>query len=183
MKKQLVTLLLFIFPLLISGQSIFEQFQNNKNVTSISITPKMFQMLGSMAISSNDPESLYLKEIINEIKSFNALITSSYDIITQMTKWVESTSKKEDIDKIFSISEEKIEMNIYAKDGQETGGLKTILIFSKGLSAKQINSDNNAKKIEAFLLLVEGNISVENISKLIGKMNLPGSDQLKKAGI
>jgi hypothetical protein len=100
-----------------------------------------------------------------------------------MTKWVESTSKKEDIDKIFSISEEKIEMNIYAKDGQETGGLKTILIFSKGLSIKQINSENNAEKIEAFLLLVEGNISIENISKLIGKMNLPGSDQLKKAGI
>ena len=183
MKKQFIRLFLLIFPFITSGQSIFEKFQNNKNVTSISITPKMFQMLGSMAISSNDPESIYLKEIINEIKSFNALITSSYDIITQMTKWVESTSKKEDIDKIFSISEEKIEMNIYAKDGQETGGLKTILIFSKGLSTKQINSDNNAKKIEAFLLLVEGNISVENISKLIGKMNLPGSDQLKKAGI
>ena len=183
MKKQFIRLFLLIFPLIISGQSIFEKFQNNKNVTSISITPKMFQMLGSMAISSNDPESIYLKEIINEIKSFNALITSSYDIITQMTKWVESTSKKEDVDKIFSISEEKIEMNIYAKDGQETGGLKTILIFSKGLSTKQINSENNAKKIEAFLLLVEGNISIENISKLIAKMNLPGSDQLKKAGI
>ena len=183
MKKQLIRLFLLIFPFITSGQSIFEKFQNNKNVTSISITPKMFQMLGSMAISSNDPESLYLKEIINEIKSFNALITSSYDIITQMTKWVESTSKKEDIDQIFSISEEKIEMNIYAKDGQETGGLKTILIFSKGSSIKQINSENNAEKIEAFLLLVEGNISIENISKLIGKMNLPGSDQLKKAGI
>ena len=183
MKKQFIRLFLLIFPFITSGQSIFEKFQNNKDVTSISITPKMFQMLGSMAISSNDPESLYLKEIINEIKSFNALITSSYDIITQMTKWVESTSKKEDIDKIFSISEEKIEMNIYSKDGQETGGLKTILIFSKGLSIKHINSVNNAEKIEAFLLLVEGNISIENIAKLTGKMNLPGSDQLKKAGI
>jgi hypothetical protein len=183
MKKQFIRLFLLIFPFITSGQSIFEKFQNNKNVISISITPKMFQMLGSMAISSNDPESIYLKEIINEIKSFNALITSSYEIINQMTKWVDSTSKKEDIDKIFSISEEKIEMNIYAKDGQEAGGLKTILIFSKGLPIKQINSENNSEKIEAFLLLVEGNISIENISKLIGKMNLPGSDQLKKAGI
>lgn len=183
MKKQFIRLFLLIFPFITSGQSIFEKFQNNKNVTSISITPKMFQMLGSMAISSNDPESIYLKEIINEIKSFNALITSSYDIITQMNKWVESTSKKEDIDKIFSISEDKIEMNIYAKDGQVTGGLKTILIFSKGFSIKQMNSKNNSNKVEAFLLLVEGNISIENISKLIGKMNLPGSDQLKKAGI
>ena len=156
MKKQFIRLFLLIFPFITSGQSIFEKFQNNKNVTSISITPKMFQMLGSMAISSNDPESIYLKEIINEIKSFNALITSSYDIITQMTKWVESTSKKEDIDEIFSISEEKIEMNIYAKDGQETGGLKTILIFSKGLSTKQINSENNAKKNRSISIISRG---------------------------
>ena len=94
---------------------------------------------------------------------------------------VESTSKKEDIDQIFSLSEEKIEMNIYAKDGKETGGLKTILIFSKGLSIKQISSENNAKKIEVFLLLVEGNISVEkNISKLIEKMDCTRRDQLQK---
>ena len=183
MKKLFIRLLLLIFPFITSGQSIFEKFQNNKNVTSISITPKMFQMLGSMAISSNDPESMYLKEIINEIKSFKALITGSYDIINQMTKWVDSTAKTEHLDKIFTISEEKIEMNIYAKDEQEIGGLKTILIFSKRFSIKQINSKNNSKKVEAFLLLVEGKISIENISKLIGKMNLPGSDQLKKAGI
>ena len=183
MKKLFIRLLLLIFPFITSGQSIFEKFQNNKNVTSISITPKMFQMLGSMAFSSNDPESIYLKEIISEIKSFKALITGSYDIIIQMTKWVDSTSKTEHLDKIFTISEEKIEMNIYAKDEQETGGLKTILIFSKGFSTNQIISKNNSKKVEAFLLLVEGNISIENISKLIGKMNLPGSDQLKKAGI
>ena len=183
MKKQFIRLFLLIFPFIASGQSIFEKFQNNKNVTSISITPKMFQMLGSMAISSNDPESMYLKEIINEIKSFKALITGSYDIINQMTKWVDSTAKTEHLDKIFTISEEKIEMNIYAKDEQEIGGLKTILIFSKQFSIKQINSKNNSKKVEAFLLLVEGNVSIENISKLIGKMNLPGSDQLKKARI
>jgi len=182
MKKQFITLLL-IFPFLISGQSIFEKFQNNKNVTSISITPKMFQMLGSMAISSDDPESRSLKEIINGIKSFNALITGSSDIITQMTKWVEITSEKEHFNKIFSISEEKIEMNIYAKHGQDDDGLKTILIFSKGFSNNQNNSKKNAKKVEAFLLIVEGDVSIENVSKLIGKMNLPGSNQLKKAGI
>ena len=183
MKFFFTKLFLIIFPFLISGQSIFEKFQNNKNVTSINITPRMFQMLSKMAISSDDPESMSLTETINGIKSFKALITGSPDIITQMTKWVEITSKKEDFDNIFAINEENIEMNIYANDGKETGGLKTILIFSKGLSIKQINSENNAKKIEAFLLLVEGNISLENISKLIEKMNLPGRDQLQKAGI
>jgi hypothetical protein len=174
--------MLFIFPFLISGQSIFEQFQNNKNVTSISITPKMFQMLGSMAISS-DSESKVLKEIINGINSFKALITGSSDIIPHITKWVETISNKEDLEQIIAITEKNIEMNIYTKYGQEDGGLKTILIFSKEVSDKQNDDIKYSKKVEAFLLLVEGKISIENISKLISKLNLPGSNQLKKLGI
>lgn len=183
MKKHLLTLLLFIFPFLISGQSIFEQFQNNKNVTSISITPKMFQMLGSLAISSDDSESKVLKEIINGINSFKALITGSSDIITHMTKWVETISNKEDLEQIIAITEKNIEMNIYTKYGQEDDGLKTILIFSKEVSDEQNVDIKYSKKVEAFLLLVEGKISIENISKLISKLNLPGSNQLKKVGI
>ena len=183
MKKHLLTLLLFIFPFLISGQSIFEQFQNNKNVTSISITPKMFQMLGSLAISSDDSESKVLKEIINGINSFKALITGSSDIITDMTKWVETISNKEDLEQIVAITERNIEMKIYTKYGQEDGGLKTILIFSKEVSDEQNDDIKYSKKVEAFLLLVEGKISIENISKLISKLNLPGSNQLKKVGI
>ena len=60
-----------------------------------------------MALSSNDPESIYLKKTISEIKSFKVLITGSYDIIIQMTKWADSTSKTEHLDKIFTISAKK----------------------------------------------------------------------------
>jgi hypothetical protein len=140
-------------------------------------------MLGSMTISSDDSESKVLKEIINGINSFNALITGSFDIINQMTKWVESTSNKEDLEQIVAITERNIEMKIYTKYGQEDEGLKTILIFSKEVSDEQNDDIKYSEKVEAFLLLVEGKISIENISKLISKLNLPGSNQLKKVGI
>jgi hypothetical protein len=140
-------------------------------------------MLGSMTISSDDSESKVLKEIINGINSFNALITGSFDIINQMTKWVETTSNKEDLEQIVAITERNIEMKIYTKYGQEDEGLKTILIFSKEVSDEQNDDIKYSEKVEAFLLLVEGKISIENISKLISKLNLPGSNQLKKVGI
>lgn len=143
----------------------------------------MFQMLGSMTTSSDDSESKVLKEIINGINSFNALITGSFDIINQMTKWVETTSNKEDLEQIVAITERNIEMKIYTKYGQEDEGLKTILIFSKEVSDEQNDDIKYSEKVEAFLLLVEGKISIENISKLISKLNLPGSNQLKKVGI
>jgi hypothetical protein len=100
-----------------------------------------------------------------------------------MTKWVESTSNKEDLEQIVAITERNIEMKIYTKYGQEDGGLKTIIIFSKEVSDEQNDDIKYSEKVEAFLLLVEGKISIENISKLISKLNLPGSNQLKKVGI
>ena len=100
-----------------------------------------------------------------------------------MTKWVETISNKEDLEQIIAITEKNIEMNIYTKYGQEDDGLKTILIFSKEVYDEQNVDIKYSKKVEAFLLLVEGKISIENISKLISKLNLPGSNQLKKVGI
>ena len=52
MKKHFLLLLLFVFPGALLGQSIFEKYQNNREVTSISISPKMFQLLGTMSLSS-----------------------------------------------------------------------------------------------------------------------------------
>ena len=72
----------------------------------------MFQMLGSLAISSDDSELKVLKEIINGINSFKALITGSSDIITHMTKWVETISNKEDLEQIIAITEKNIEMKM-----------------------------------------------------------------------
>ena len=170
MKKQLVTLLLFIFPFLISGQSIFEQFQNNKNVTSIMITPKMVQMLGSLAISSDDSESKVLKEIINGINSFKALITGSSDIITHMTKWVETISNKEDLEQIIAITEKNIEMNIYRKYGQKEDGWETRWIFSKEVYDEEKDEIKYSKKEEELLWVDEGKKRSKNIAKVSTKM-------------
>ena len=44
MKKHFLLALLLVLPGVLSGQSIFEKYQNNKEVTAISISPKMFQL-------------------------------------------------------------------------------------------------------------------------------------------
>ena len=56
MNKHFLLILLFIFPGVVSGQSVFEKYQNSREVISISINPKMFQLLGAMSLSSSDPE-------------------------------------------------------------------------------------------------------------------------------
>jgi hypothetical protein len=56
-------------------------------------------------------------------------------------------------------------------------------MFSKGVSNAVPEAKIKGAKIEAVLLLIEGEIELDKIAKLISKMNLPGGDQLKMSGI
>ena len=170
-------------PNLIVGQSIFEKYENNNEVTTINISPKMFQLLGRMSIPNDDLESKELIKMVNGIRSFKALITSSSDIIKEIERSVESISKKESLDEILKLSEETIEIILYGKLGKQEGELKTLLMFSYGSSSETKKTVTKIKKSEGLLLQVKGEISLESFSKLINRMNLPGSNQFKKAGI
>jgi len=171
------------FPSMILGQSIFEKYQNNKEVTAINISPKMFQMLGSLSLSSGDSDADDLMEVIRGITLFKALITGNSDINDDIEKWVISEANVKDLDLMVSIRESDADLSIYVKEGDNEGELKSLLMFSKGISNTVSEAQLNGRKIEGIVLLIEGGIAVDKISKLIAKMNLPGGDQLKKAGL
>ena len=183
MNKIVFYYFLLTLPNLIVGQSIFEKYQNNNEVTTINISPKMFQLLGRMSIPDDDLESKELIKMVNGIRSFKVLITSSSDIIKEIERSVESISKKESLDEIVKLSEETIEIILYGKLGKQEGELKTLLMFSYGSSSETKKTVTKIKKSEGLLLQVKGEISLESFSKLINRMNLPGSNQFKKAGI
>ena len=132
MNKKVFYCFLLTLPNLIVGQSIFEKYQNNNEVTTINISPKMFQLLGRMSIPDDDSESKELIKIVNGIRSFKVLITSSSDIIKEIERSVESISKKESLDEIVKFREETIEIILYGKLGKQKGELKTLLMFSYG---------------------------------------------------
>lgn len=183
MKKHLFLLLLLVFPMLLCGQSIFEKFQNNKEVTAINISPKMFQLLGNMSVSSGDPESDAFMEMIMGIESFKALITDSPAIGLELGQWVKTTTEAENLEQMVAINEKDTDLTIHAKPGENEGKLKSLLMFSKGVSNAVPDAKLKGNQVEAVLLLIEGDIALDKIGKLIGKMKLPGGDQLKKAGI
>ena len=46
---------------------------------------------------------------------------------------------------------------------------------------KKSNSNLSGREIKAVLMLLEGNIDLNKISKLTDQMDLPGGEQLRKA--
>lgn len=183
MKTYFLLVLVLSFSAVVSGQSVFEKYQNNKEVTAISISPKMFQLLGSMSLSSDDPEADALMEMIKGITNFRALITSKEMISDEIDLWVKKEAGDKYLDLMLSVQESDTDLNVYVKEGEVEGMLKSLLMFSKGVSNAVPEAKIQGSKIEAVLLLIEGDIELDKIAKLISKMNLPGGDQLKISGI
>ena len=71
--KQLFIPLLFI-SFWVSGQTIFEQYADNNEVTLVSISPKMFKMFGQMNLNVNDPEAQEYLDMVSSISNFKVLI-------------------------------------------------------------------------------------------------------------
>ena len=183
MNKHFLLSLLFIFPVVVLGQSIFEKYQNSREVISISINPKMFQLLGAMSLSSSDPEDRALIDMIKGINSFRALITDKELISNEINLWVKQEAIDKNLNLIVSLKELNTELSVYVNEDDSMEKLKSLLMFSRGVLNSVPEAKIRGKKIEAVVLLIEGDIEIDKIAKLISKMDLPGGKQLKMSGI
>ena len=183
MKKYFLITLMVLLPISVLGQSIFEKYQNNKEVTSISISPKMFRLLGSMTFSTRDPEANELLEMIKGITIFKALMTTTDSISDELDLWVKGEATDRGLDLMISMQESDTDLSLYVKEGDVDGELESLLMFSKGVSNATTKAQVGGNTIEAVVLLIEGKIELDKIAKLINEMDLPGGNQLKMVGI
>ena len=184
MKKTLILILLIINSFWLSGQSIFERYANNDDVTLVSISPNMFKMLGQMSLSLDDPEAQEYLEMVTSIKNFKVLVSSDQGISNEMLNWVNQQVLKQDLDELVSIKDQVTDITFYVKEGKKEDYVEQLLMYVNEKVDLDIEKSNfNIKDIEikAIVMLLEGNINLNKISKLTDQMNLPGGDLLKKA--
>ena len=97
--------------------------------------------------------------------------------------WVKQEASDKGLDLMVSMQDSDTDVSVYVKEGKTDGELESLMMFSKGVPNAIPKAGFQGKNIEAVVLLIEGKIEINNISKLITKMNLPGGDQLKRSGI
>ena len=184
MKKTLILILLIITSFWLSGQSIFERYANNDDVTLVSISPNMFKMLGQMSLSLDDPEAQEYLEMVTSIKNFKVLVSSDQGISNEMLNWVNQEVLKQDLDELVSIKDQVTDITFYVKEGKKEDYVEQLLMYVNEKVDSDIEKSNfNIKdsEIKAIVMLLEGNINLNKISKLTDQMNLPGGDLLRKA--
>jgi hypothetical protein len=161
------------------GQSIFDKYEGDENVTFVSMQPKMFQMLASISASTDDPEAQDFFALVNSITSFKVITTENTAIATDIDQWVGSHLKNSSFEELMRVRDGNSNVKFYVKEGKDDDHVKELLMFVTGI--QDANVQINGKKIETVLLSLTGHIDLRQVAKLTEKMDLPGGKQLGKA--
>jgi hypothetical protein len=99
-----------------------------------------------------------------------------------MLKWVNQQVSKNDLEQLMSVKDPEANVTFYVKDGKKEDHVEQLLMYvTESTKSSKNDIEFNGRMIEAVLLLLEGDIDLNKISKLTDQMDLPGGKQLKKA--
>ncbi|MCF8715249.1 DUF4252 domain-containing protein [Joostella atrarenae] len=180
MKKIILIIALTVAPFISQAQSIFDKYSESNDVTFVALQPKMFQMLSKINISTDDPEADAIFELVNNVTSFKVITTESATVTKDIDGWVTNHLKKSSFEELMRVRDGESNVKFYVKEGKDENHVQELLMFVTDLNYEEL--EFNGKKPETVLLSLTGNIDLRQISKLTSKMDLPGGDQLGKAG-
>jgi glutamyl/glutaminyl-tRNA synthetase len=169
MKTSILLITTFVTSFWVSGQSIFEQYADNDEVTLVSISPKMFKMLGQMSLSLDDPEAQEYLEMVTSINNFKVLVSSNQQISGDMLKWVNQQVLKQDLDELMSVKDKEADVTFYVKEGKKEDYVEQLLMYVNervNSSSDTSNFNINGRQINAVLMLLEGNIDLKQNFKI-----------------
>ncbi|WP_445736882.1 DUF4252 domain-containing protein [Mariniflexile sp.] len=183
MNKKIIVLVMAILLLPLSGmaQDIFEKYNDNSDVTYVSIKPKMFQMIAKMGINVDDPEAKAYMDMVSSITSFKTIVTDNKSISGDIAKWVKSRSSS--LEELMEVKDDGTEVKFYVKEGKDSNHVKELLIFVNGISKvmkESVEINGEQRRFETVVVSLTGDIDLNEISRLTDKMNIPGGSHLDK---
>ncbi|MDO7170620.1 DUF4252 domain-containing protein [Mariniflexile sp. AS56] len=183
MNKYILVFVMAMMLLPLSGmaQDIFEKYNDNSDVTYVSIKPKMFQMIAKMGINVEEPEAKAYMDMVKSITSFKTIVTDNKSISADISKWVKSRSSS--LEELMEVKDEGSEVKFYIKEGKDANHVNELLIFVNGINKvmkEGVDVNGQQRRFETVIVSLTGDINLNEISKLTDKMNIPGGNHLDK---
>ena len=186
MKKLLIITALLLTPVITFAQGVFDKFEENSEVSSFVINQKMFRMLATIDVDMDDPEDQEFLEMAKKITGLKVFTTGNEKVSADMKSTVDKYLKSSDLEELMRFKDGEQTVKFYVKEGKDENHVKELLMFMTGLKemTKGQNIEINGKKreFETLVLSLTGDIDLRQVSKITNKMDVPGGEQLKKAG-
>ena len=186
MKKVIVIIALIVAPMLSGAQSIFDKFEDMPEVASVIVNQKMFSMIASIDIDMDDPEAQEYMDMVKKITGLKVFTTGDDKVSADMKATVTKYLKSSDLEELMRIKDGEQTVKFYVKEGKDENHVKELLMFVSGLKemtkGQNIEINGEKREFETVLLSLTGDIDLRQISKITNSMDIPGGEQLKKAG-
>lgn len=167
------TIAIFIVTVLLSGITYaqdFSKYANMSGVTSVTINKNMFKLMNQIELDSSDPEVQEYIDMINDLQDIKIFTTDDPDIAKKLNADAETYLGNNKLEELMRIQE----------DGQ-----RVLFMYQPGKTDSQIqqlvmhvnSADGNG---ESVLIIVNGLIDLNQVSKLANKLNMPGASELSK---
>lgn len=184
MKKLIVILIMAMAPVLTFGQSLFDKYEDNEEVTSVVLTKKVFKMLADIKLDLGNADDQEIYDAIGEITGLKVLTTGDVKVASQIKADVAKHLKSANLEELMRIKDGDQTVKFYVKEGKDDNHVKELLMYVSGLKEAMKDNDitinGERREMETVILSLTGDIDLRQVSKLANKMDLPGGDQLEK---
>jgi hypothetical protein len=154
MKKFVITTVLALAPLFTFAQAAFDKFNDVEGIEAVSITGKMFDMMGGLKIDSLGDKEAKVKDQLKNIESLKLFTTSEKKHIKALRKTAADYLEDNKLEELMSITEKGSKIKIYVKQDATTENIKEGLIFIDDAAGKDF-----------VLVAFKGNIDLKGLQE------------------
>ena len=170
MKKFIITVVVVFVSNTFFGQSAFDKFDGQDDVTSIIVNKKMFELMSKVKMDATDKQAQQYLNLIKKLDNLKVFTTKSTRVENEMKAVADKYIKTSGLEELMRVNENGRNIKILVKSGVSDSQVKELLMFIEG-----------AKNDDTVLMSLTGDFDLNEISVLTDKMRIPGGDDLKKA--
>jgi hypothetical protein len=185
-KKTILIAVLMLSTLSSFGQTAIDKLEDKEKISSFILNQKMFRMLATMGMNVEDAEGKEYVEMVNKITGLKVFTTGDETASKSMTSTVASYLKSSKLEELMRFKDGEKTVKFYVREGKDENHVKELLMFMTGLNeianGEGVSINGTDIKFETVVISLTGEIDLRQISKITSQMDIPGGEQLKKAG-
>jgi len=138
MKKFVITTVLALAPFFTFAQAAFDKFNDIEGIETISVSGKMFDMLGGLKIDSLGGKEAKVKDQIKNIESLRIFTTSEKKHKKALRAAAADYLKDNSLEELMSITEHGSKIKIFVRQGATETSIMEGLVFIDDADDKEL---------------------------------------------
>jgi len=153
-----------------SGQDTFSKFEKNKDINSVVVNKKMFEMMANVKVEATNPEEKLYFDLIKKLTGLRVFNTKAQDVKKDMITTVNEYAQAKNLKELVNKKDNDSKILIYINNTGTNKNIAELVMLNDSVDSSR----------ETILVFITGNFSLSELSSLTKKMNLPLGNTLDK---